>query len=59
VNFQTALIFPIVLPKWTGAYDLNTEPDLEFGDMVQMKNHLLKPQLDFLERFQQRRQGPQ
>jgi len=32
---------------------------LEFGDMVQMKNHLLKPQLDFLERFQQRRQGPQ
>ena len=45
------------LPKWT-AYDPNTEPYLELGDMVQMKNHLLKPQLDFLERFQQRRQDP-
>jgi para-nitrobenzyl esterase len=46
------------LPKWT-PYDLNAEPYLELGDMVQVKNHLLKAQLDFLEAFQQRRQASQ
>jgi para-nitrobenzyl esterase len=43
------------LPRWT-RYDAAAEPYLEFGDAVQGKNHLLKTQLDFLERFQQRRQ---
>jgi len=46
------------LPKWT-AYDPNAEPYLELGDTVQIRNHLLKTQLDFLERFQQRRQDAQ
>ncbi len=35
------------------------EPYLELGDAVQIKNHLLKAQLDFLEGFQQRRQTSQ
>jgi para-nitrobenzyl esterase len=42
------------LPKWI-AYNLETEPYLEFGDAIQSGNHLLKAQLDFLEQFQQRR----
>ena len=46
------------LPKWT-PYDPSAEPYLELGDTVQVKNHLLKPQLDFLEGFQQRRQTSQ
>jgi para-nitrobenzyl esterase len=46
------------LPKWT-PYDRATEPYLELGDTVQLKNHLLKAQLDFLEQFQQRRQTSQ
>ena len=48
------------LPKWT-AYDPTAEPYLDLGDTVVIKNHLLKPQLDFLERVQQqpRRQTSQ
>ena len=42
------------LPAWT-AYDARSEPYMEFGDAVQLRNHLLKEQLDFLEAFQQRR----
>ena len=41
------------LATWT-VYDLNTEPYLEFGDMVQIQNHC-RSQLDFVER----RQAPQ
>jgi para-nitrobenzyl esterase len=37
------------LPAWT-AYDATEEPYLELGDTVEVKHHLLKPQLDFLER---------
>ena len=44
------------LPAWT-AYDPSTEPYLDLGDAVQIRNHLLKAQLDFLEQAQQRRQG--
>ena len=32
---------------------------MELGDRVQIKHHLLKAQLDFLERSQQRRQASQ
>jgi para-nitrobenzyl esterase len=39
------------LPKWT-PYDLGAEPYLEFGDTIQLRNHLLKEPLDFLEEFQ-------
>jgi para-nitrobenzyl esterase len=46
------------LPKWTH-YDVQNEPYLELGDMVQVKNHLLKAQLDFLEQQQQRRRPSQ
>ncbi len=46
------------LEKWM-PYDRSTEPYLELGDTVQTKNHLLQPQLDFLERFQQRRSASQ
>jgi para-nitrobenzyl esterase len=42
------------LPKWT-PYDHANEPYLELGDSVQIKNHLLKAQLDFLEQRQQQR----
>lgn len=42
------------LPKWT-AYDKQSEPYMDFGDPVQVRNHLLKSQLDFLEQFQRRR----
>jgi hypothetical protein len=28
---------------------------MDFGDVVQVRNHLLKEQLDFLEQFQKRR----
>ncbi len=45
------------LPKWT-PYDAAAEPYLDLGDAVTLKNHLLKAQLDFLERSQQRRQAP-
>jgi para-nitrobenzyl esterase len=42
------------LPKWT-PYTSDAEAYLEFGDAVQARNHLLKEQLDFHERLQQRR----
>ncbi|HST22136.1 MAG TPA: carboxylesterase family protein [Blastocatellia bacterium] len=42
------------LLKWT-PYDRNTEAYIDFGDTVQMRNHLLKDQLDFLEQVQSRR----
>jgi hypothetical protein len=32
---------------------------MDFGDTVQLRNHLLKDQLDFLERFQKRRLPPE
>jgi hypothetical protein len=38
-------------------YDPTAEPYLELGDTVQMKAHLLKAQLDFLEQTQRRRVG--
>ena len=40
------------LPTWT-AYDTDGEPYLDLGDQVELKHHLLKAQLDFLERAQQ------
>jgi para-nitrobenzyl esterase len=46
------------LPKWP-AYDTGAEPYLELGDTVQAKNHLLKPQLDFLEQTLQLRSRSQ
>jgi para-nitrobenzyl esterase len=46
------------LPKWT-PYDPTSEPYLEIGETMNMKNHLLKAQLDFLERMEQRRPGSQ
>jgi para-nitrobenzyl esterase len=42
------------LPSWT-AYEPTNESYLEFGDTVQLKQHLLKTQLDALERAQQQR----
>jgi para-nitrobenzyl esterase len=42
------------LPKWV-PYDVKDEPYMDFGDTVQVRNHLLKAQLDFLEQFQRRR----
>jgi para-nitrobenzyl esterase len=41
-------------PKWA-PYDRETEAYLDFGDTVQLRNHLLKAQLDFIERFQNQR----
>jgi para-nitrobenzyl esterase len=42
------------LATWT-PYDPASEPYLELGDTVTVKQHLLKTQLDFLEQAQQRR----
>jgi para-nitrobenzyl esterase len=42
------------LPKWT-PYDRETEAYMDFGDTVQLHNHLLETQLDFIELFQKRR----
>ncbi|HEY3139091.1 MAG TPA: carboxylesterase/lipase family protein [Blastocatellia bacterium] len=42
------------LPRWI-AYDLKDEAYMEFGDVVQVRNHLLKEQLDFIEQVQKRR----
>src|SRR5262245_25131572 len=42
------------LPKWA-PYNRETEDYLDFGDTVQLRNHLLKAQLDFVEEFQKRR----
>jgi para-nitrobenzyl esterase len=39
------------LPRWT-PYDRSAEPYLDFGDTIQLRNHLFKEQLDFLEQFQ-------
>jgi para-nitrobenzyl esterase len=41
------------LPKWV-VYDQTSEPYMDFGDQVQMRNHLLKAQVDFIEQFQKR-----
>jgi para-nitrobenzyl esterase len=46
------------LPAWA-PYDAATEPYLDLGDAVQVRNHLLKAQLDFLEQARQRRQPSQ
>ena len=46
------------LPAWT-PYELAEEPYLDLGDAVQVRHHLLKAQLDFLEQAQQRRQVSQ
>ena len=42
------------LPEWK-AYEQKTEPYLEFNTPVQLRHHLLKEQLDFLEQMQKRR----
>jgi para-nitrobenzyl esterase len=42
------------LPQWT-PYNRTDEPYLELGDPVQLHQHLRKEQLDFTEKFQQRR----
>src|SRR5215813_13404531 len=42
------------LPEWT-PYNRETEAYLDFGDSVQLRDHLLKAKLDFIEQFQQRR----
>ncbi len=44
------------LPTWH-PYDATDEPYLELGDAVQVKHHLLKPQLDTLDRAQQQRRS--
>jgi para-nitrobenzyl esterase len=46
------------LPKWT-AYNTKDEPYMDFGDPVQLRNHLLKTQLDFLEQLQKPRSSPE
>ena len=42
------------LTKWI-PYGATDEPYMDFGDVVQMRNHLLKDKLDFLDQFQRRR----
>jgi para-nitrobenzyl esterase len=42
------------LPKWA-PYKTSDEAYMDFGDAAQLRNHLLKEQLDFLEQFQNRR----
>jgi len=42
------------LPNWA-PYNRNDEPYMEFGSPSQLRHHLLKEQLDFLEAFQNRR----
>jgi para-nitrobenzyl esterase len=42
------------LPKWA-PYNRETEAYLDFGETVQLRNRLLKAQLDFTERFQNSR----
>jgi para-nitrobenzyl esterase len=41
------------LPKWT-PYNREAEAYLDFGDSAQLRNHLLKAQLDFIERSQKK-----
>jgi mannose-6-phosphate isomerase-like protein (cupin superfamily) len=43
------------LPKWT-TYDSDAEAYIDLGDTLQVRNHLQKARLDFLERFQNRPQ---
>jgi para-nitrobenzyl esterase len=42
------------LPAWS-PYNAEAEPYMEFGDQAQLRNHLLKEQLDFQEQFQKHR----
>lgn len=42
------------LPEWK-SYDQKSEPYMDLGTSVQLRNHLLKEQLDFLEQLQKRR----
>jgi para-nitrobenzyl esterase len=42
------------LAKWL-PYDLEREPYLDFGPTVELRHQLLKPQLDLIEEFQNRR----
>ena len=42
------------LPTWS-PYNAEAEPYMDFGDQVQLRNHLLKEQLDFQEQFQRHR----
>ena len=44
------------LPAWA-AYDPGDEPYLELGASIRARGHLLKAQLDFLERARQKRSG--
>ncbi|HEV3062445.1 MAG TPA: carboxylesterase family protein [Vicinamibacterales bacterium] len=46
------------LPAWT-AYDTSAESYLELGTPIQLKQHLLKAQLDFLDMARERRAGTQ
>jgi para-nitrobenzyl esterase len=39
------------LAKWI-QYNASDEPYMDFGDTVQVRNHLLKEQLDLLEKLQ-------
>ncbi|HET9531512.1 MAG TPA: carboxylesterase/lipase family protein, partial [Blastocatellia bacterium] len=42
------------LPEWK-PYSRESEPYMDFGSAPQVRNHLLKEQLDFIEQFQKRR----
>jgi para-nitrobenzyl esterase len=44
------------LPAWT-TYNPDAEPYMDLGDTVELKHHLLKAQLDFLERAAHARSG--
>jgi para-nitrobenzyl esterase len=46
------------LPNWA-PYNAKDEPYMDFGDAVQLRNHLLKAQLDFLEQLQKPRSSPE
>ena len=43
------------LPAWS-PYTSDGEPYLDLGDPVQLRNHLLKEQLDFQEQLQKHRE---
>ena len=44
------------LPTWA-PYEASSEPYMDLGDTVQLRNHLLKAQLDALESIQQQRRA--
>jgi para-nitrobenzyl esterase len=46
------------LPVWS-PYNAESEPYMDFGDSVQIRNHLLKAQLDFLEKAERPRSSPE